>query len=128
MSVKEMPGGGIETQKEAMVTLTDFDEGVALLKALGCKEKAYQETRRELWMLDGVEVTIDEWPFLDLMVEIEGKNEAEVRAAAEKLGFEWSEAKFTAAGAMYVEKYGKSEEQVANGTPRIVFDEPNPFV
>ena len=31
-----------------------------LLNTLGCQERAYQETKRELWKLDGVEITIDE--------------------------------------------------------------------
>mgnify|MGYP001554358891 CR=1 FL=1 len=129
MSVKEVQdGGGIEAQKEAMVTLTDFEEGVEFLKAIGCREKSYQETRRELWTLDGVEITLDEWPFLYPLVEIEGKSEEAVRAVGEKLGFAWSEAKFYPAGAIYMEKYGKTEDHINNGTPRIVFGEPNPFV
>lgn len=128
MSVKQITGEGIEGQKEAMVVINDFAQGVALLKSLGCIEKAYQETRRELWMLDGVEVTIDEWPFLDPFIEIEGSSESAVQAVAQKLGFDWKDARFCAIGTLYMERYGKTEDHINNHTPRIVFDEPNPFI
>lgn len=128
MSVKDVSGGAIESQKEAMVTIDSFEQGVALLTALGCQEKAYQETRRELWMMDGVEVTIDEWPFLEPFVEVEGVSEESVRAVAEKLGFGWNEARFCAVDALYAERYSVSEEQINNKTPRIVFGEQNPFL
>jgi adenylate cyclase class 2 len=78
-------------------------------------------------MLDGVEITIDEWPFLDPLVEVEGRDESEVRAVSEKLGFKWSDAKFCPAGEIYVEKYGVTPDRINNHTPRLVFGDPNPF-
>jgi len=32
---------------------------------------SYQETRREKWMLDDAEVTIDTWPWIPTFIEIE---------------------------------------------------------
>ena len=127
MSLKIVDGTAIADQKETCITVNDFAEAVALLKTLGCDEKAYQETKRELWDLDGVEVTIDEWPFLEPFVEVEGNSEESVKAASEKLGFEWAKAKFCAIGALYSEKYGFPESHFNNETPRIVFDMENPF-
>lgn len=128
MSVKQVSGDGIEGQKEVMVVIDDFTQGVVLLKALGCLEKAYQETKRELWMLDGIEVTIDEWPFLEPFIEIEGASESAVQMVAGKLGFDWKDARFCAVGTLYRERYGKTENYINNDTPRIVFDGQNPFV
>src|SRR3989344_6632424 len=54
LSLKAVHGDGIESQKEIMLTVNDFDQAVELLTLLGCKQKAYQETKRELWKLDGV--------------------------------------------------------------------------
>ena len=127
MSVKQITGEGIEGQKEAMVVINDFAQGIALLKSLGCIEKSYQETKRELWVLDGAEVTIDEWPFLEPYIEIEGTSESAVRAVAQKLGFDWKDARFCAVGTLYMERYGKTEDYINNHIPRIVFDESNPF-
>lgn len=127
MSVKDVSGDAIENQREAEVIINDFEQGLALLRALGCTEKAYQETRRELWMLDGIEITIDEWPFLEPLLEIEGESEAAARSITEKLGLDWQTARFCAITPLYAEKYGISEERINNETPRIVFDGRNPF-
>jgi adenylate cyclase class 2 len=127
MSVKSIEGEGIESQKESCVTVDSFKQAESLLTQLGCDRKAYQETKRELWMLDGVEVTIDTWPFLEPFVEVEGVSEAVVQAVAEKLGFDWSQAKFCAVDTLYSEKYGISTDQINNHTPEITFGMENPF-
>lgn len=128
MSIKEVAGKRIEDFKEAQVTIDSFDAGIAFLRALGCTEKAYQETRRELWVLNNVEVTIDEWPYLEPFVEVEGESEEAVRAASDTLGFNWNTARFCAVGTLYSEKFGIAEDRINNHTPRIVFGESNPFL
>ena len=128
MSVKSIEGEGIESQKESCVTVDSYDQAESLLTQLGCDKKAYQETKRELWMLDGVEVTIDTWPFLEPFVEVEGSSEAVVKAVAEKLGFDWAAAKFCAVDTLYSEKYDISTDQINNHTPEILFDMDNPFI
>lgn len=128
MSVKVVNGTKITDQRESCLTIHSFTEGVEFLKLLGCQEKAYQETKRELWVLDGVEITIDEWPFLEPFVEIEGPSEAEVKAVAEKVGFTWAEAKFCVVGTLYEKKYNIPEDIINNHTPKIVFDMENPFI
>jgi adenylate cyclase class 2 len=127
MSVKVVNGSNITDQKESCLTIDNFAEGVEFLKLLGCQEKAYQETKRELWILDDVEITIDEWPFLEPFVEVEGKSEMAVQAVAEKIGFKWVEAKFCVVGTLYSEKYGLAEDIINNHTPKIIFDMENPF-
>ncbi len=118
----------IEGQKELEIVISDFETGTAILKALGCAEKAFQETKRELWMLNDVQITLDEWPFLEPFVEIEGTNEEQVRTVCEQLGYDWSKARFCAADTLYAEKYGIREERINSQTPRIAFNEPNPFL
>lgn len=69
MSVKE--NGNEETisdQKEICLTVEDFSDAEMFLQALGCTFKAYQESKREVWKLDGVEICIDEWPWLEPFV------------------------------------------------------------
>jgi adenylate cyclase class 2 len=127
MSLKISDGNAIQNQKELSVTIDDFDKTVELLKSIGCQEKSYQETKRELWLLDDVEVTIDEWPFLEPFVEVEGKNEEEVRKASEKIGFEWNKALFCAIGHLYYRKYSLPEHYFNNKVPKIVFGMKNPF-
>lgn len=127
MSLKVVHGDKIEDQKEICVTVDDFDQTVQLLTMLGATRKAYQETKRELWTLDGVEITLDEWPFLEPFVEVEGSSEAAVRSVSEKIGFDYSSALFCAIGTLYARKYGFPEEYFNNHASQVVFDMKNPF-
>lgn len=127
LSIKKVSGNTIEGQQENEIKVDSFDKATSFLDELGCRRKAYQETKRERWELNGVEVVIDEWPFLEPFVEIEGKNEAEVKRTAERLGFEWEDALFCAVGTIYEMKYGVPKYEVNNNIPRLIFDMANPF-
>jgi adenylate cyclase class 2 len=128
MSLKIIDGNKIKNQQEICLEINNYETGIKFLEAIGCQEKAYQESRRELWLLDGVEVTIDEWPYLEPYVEVEGKSEDEVRRISEKLSFTYDEAIFGAVDILYNRKYGLTPEQINNKIARITFDEPNPFL
>ena len=128
LSLKIISGDKIHDQKEIFLEVDNFKNAEMLLKNLGCKKKAYQETKRELWGLNGIQITIDEWPFLEPFVEVEGKSEEKVRKISELLGFNFSEAMFGSVDMLYKRKYGVSEDVINNKTLRIVFGEENPFL
>jgi len=128
MSLKVVDGAEIHNQKETMLTVDSFEEAVKFLIGIGCKEKAYQETMRELWELDGVDITIDEWPFLEPFVEVEGGSEEIVKSVSEKIGFDYSQAKFCAVDVLYAEKYNFDVDVINNQTPQILFNMENPFI
>src|SRR4030042_2701702 len=128
MSYKAIKGDKIKDQKEINLVIDDFKKGIEFLKTIGCEKKAYQETKREIWNLDRVEICIDEWPFLEPFVEIEGKSEKEVKAVSEKLGFDYSRAWFCAVGLIYSKKYDIPPEIIDNEIPEIIFDMENPFL
>lgn len=134
MSFKIVNDGGtgrIDEQKEICLKIDNFGNGVEFLKELGCKEKAYQESKREIWQIGETEICIDEWPFLEPFVEVEGPNEQEVKEVSAQLGFDYTKAIFCAVGAIYAKKYvkyGFSEKMINNAIPRIVFDMENPFI
>jgi len=117
----------IEGQQEICLVVDDYENAKQFLQAMGCKQKNYQESKREIWELDGVEICIDEWPFLEPFVEIEGKSEQEVKNVCKKLGFEYNNAKFCAAGDLYEEKYDIPVRKINNETPKIIFGMENPF-
>ena len=128
MRLKIVDGEKIENQKEIGLVINDFNAGKEFLEAIGCQKKSYQETKREIWELDGVEVCIDEWPFLEPFVEVEGKSEKEVKLVSEKLSFDYSKAWFCATGDIYSKKYGIPTEIINNKTPEITFNMENPFL
>ncbi|MFA6586010.1 MAG: CYTH domain-containing protein [Candidatus Paceibacterota bacterium] len=127
MSFKMFDGDKIENQKEICLTVNDFNDAVDLLTQIGCEPKSYQESKRELWKLDNVEIMIDEWPFLEPFIEIEGKSEKDVKKVSEKLGFDYSKALFCPTGKIYQMKYNIPENKI-NTIPKIVFDMKNPFL
>ena len=126
MSFKSFDGDKIENQKELCIEVNDFGKAVEFLELLGCKRKSYQESKRELWKLDNVEIMIDEWPFLEPFVEVEGKSEEEVKKVSEKIGFDYSGALFSAASMLYQKKYNIPDDKI-NVEPLVVFDMENPF-
>jgi adenylate cyclase, class 2 len=128
MSIKVVDGNKIENQKESCLTVDNYKEAELFLLTIGCQKKSYQETRRELWVLDGAEVTIDTWPFLEPFVEVESNSEEVVKSVSEKIGMNWSLAKFCAVDVLYTEKYGITADQINNRTPEIIFEMKNPFV
>jgi len=127
MSIKSVDGDKIHNQNELCLTVDNFDHAVKFLELLGCIPKSYQESKRELWVLDGVEITIDTWPFLEPLVEVEGKSEEEVRIVSEKIGFDYSKALFCGTDKIYEMKYSIPYTEV-NQMPKIIFDMENPFI
>jgi adenylate cyclase class 2 len=128
MSIKAIESNAtMEGQKEICLSVENFEEARGFALTLGLREKAYQESKRELWTLDGVEICIDEWPWLEPFVEIEGSSESEVRVIAETLAFSWSEAYFGAVDGLYEKRYGVSKVTINNEMPRFVFDDVCPF-
>lgn len=129
MSVKIVPDDKkIEDQKETCIEINDFDKAREIISTIGCQEVAYQESKRELWKIDDVEITIDEWPFLEPFVEIEGKSEKVVKEVAKKLDFDYQQAIFGSVDFQYAKKYNISIEKIDNNTPKILFNMNNPFI
>jgi len=128
MTFKVVSGAKISDQKETTLTVNEFERARLFLQNIGCAEKSYQENKRELWILDDIEVTLDEWPFLEPFVELEGKSENEVKRASEKLGFDWDKAIFGSTHLLTSKKYGIPEDILNNKIPKIVFDMENPYL
>ncbi|MDQ2973014.1 MAG: CYTH domain-containing protein [bacterium] len=91
--------------KEIEVTVSDYEKTVELFRQIGLQPKTFQETRREMWQLDNCEIVLDEWPWLDPYIEIEGASKAKVKVCAEKLGFDWNDAVFGDVMAAYRVQY-----------------------
>lgn len=128
MSLKIIDGDKIQNQKEICLDIDNFNKAVEFLTVIGCEKKGYQETKRELWELDSVEITIDEWPFLEPFVEVEGKSEQDVKKVCAKIGLNYDKALFCAIGELYKRKYGVSLDYINNKTPLLTFKSKNPLL
>lgn len=91
----------IDSTHELETTVGDFDTTVKIFAEAGWNYITYQESKRETWHLDGAEVVIDEWPWLQPMVEIEASEESIVRDISERLGFAWESAIYGSVDIVY---------------------------
>lgn len=108
--------------KEVNVKVDDYDAANLFMQGIGMKLKADQDSYRELWELDGVEITIDTWPWIPTYIEVEGPSEDAVWAVSGKLGYSKEDAHFGSVDRVYNHYYGVDMDIVNNGTPVINFE------
>lgn len=123
MTVKEIRGSGINDTYEVELVVNDFDTASDFFEACGISAKAFQENMREMWVRDGVEVTIDTWPGLEPFVEIEGNNENIVQKISHELGFDFKKAVFGSIDLVYEKELGIPAEIITR-LPEITFVNP----
>ena len=117
---KALPGSIYSDEIET--TVGSYSVMKDLLKAIGLDVKTHQESKRETWHLDDVEVVIDVWPWINPYIEIEGKSEDAIQAAAAKLGFDWTKATFGSVEAAYRAEYPKmTDDEEIGAIPEVIF-------
>ena len=112
LSYKQLNDRTLHGTKEIAITVNDFDKTCSFLLAVGFKQDAYQETKREKWSLDNCEITIDTWPWIPTFVEIEAADETPLRNAVEKLDLNWSDAMHGSVETAYQRYYNVTEKEV----------------
>lgn len=106
--------------KEINLYVDDYDRAIEFIKVCGRKVKAEQETLREKWKLDDVEIDIDTWPWIPSTVEIEGQNELDVAKVVKKLGFDMQNAHYGSIDKIYKLYYDVTDDDI-NYCPEIKF-------
>ncbi len=120
LAYKQLNDRTLTGTKEVNVEVIDFDAACDFLESIGLKVKSYQETKRESWLLNDVEVEIDNWPWIPQYVELEGKSEQAVRSIANKLGLDWSKALYGSVEIAYQSYFDFTEDEI-DSWPEIVF-------
>ncbi len=111
LTIKNIVSSKIDGTKELEIIVDDFDKCHLLLKELGYHEKAYQENRRCQYLLDDVEIDIDDWPLIPTYIEIEASSEKKVYDVIELL--ELSKEKVTFKGVQEIySNYGINLEDI----------------
>lgn len=98
--------------KEITVVVDDFDRACDFLVASGMRVMSYQETKREKWNYNDVEITIDTWPWIPPFLEIEGPKEDSVKKTAVDLGLDWNMAMHGSVEPVYQMHYNVTEEEI----------------
>lgn len=105
ITYKQFDDLSVDGAKEIEVEVDDFEKAVSLFAEAGLPYRSFQESKRETWELEGCTIELDEWPWLDPYIEIEGQNSDEVKNTAKKLGYEWDDAVFGDVMAAYRVQY-----------------------
>lgn len=90
LTIKEYIENAIDGTKETEIKVSDFEETNKILNELGYIAHTYQENERTRYLLNGVEIDIDTWPYIPTYVEIEGKDANEVEKTIDLLGLDKS--------------------------------------
>ena len=116
----------IDSVHELETTVGDFDTAINIFKEAGWHYVTYQESRRETWHLGEAEVVIDEWPWLQPMIEIEAASEEVVRIVATQLGFDWANAVFGSVDVVYHRDYPNMTIRGIIEVKKVRFADPVP--
>jgi adenylate cyclase class 2 len=130
ITYKQFDEDSIDGAKEYEIVVSDFEEAVNIFKESGLVYDTYQESKRENWRLDNVEIMLDEWPWINPYIEIEGKSEEAIRRVAHQLSFNWDQVVFGDVTNVYKHQYPHLGEEGRNeinlNWPVIKFGEEAP--
>lgn len=107
LTIKEIKDkSAIDGTMELETVVGDFDVMNGILNELGYHYRNYQENYRKVYLMDGVEISIDSWPLIPTYVEIEGKTNEDVIKVLNKLGYTLDDITTLDVTSIYNEIYG----------------------
>ena len=90
LTIKEISNKKIDGTKESEIIVSDFNETDEILNKLGYHARSNQENRRIRYMLDGVEIDIDFWPYIPTYVEFEAQSQEDIEKLCNKLDIDFN--------------------------------------
>jgi len=90
LTYKRRLGSSLANTEEIEVEVSDFDATAKILSQV-MPNPLYQESKRTSYLLEGVEISIDEWPKLPPILEIEADSEEKIKEVIKKLGIKGRE-------------------------------------
>jgi adenylate cyclase class IV len=109
-------------EESEIIVNSTLEESRDFLLAQGYKMKAYHETLREKWSLDDcLEIAIDTIPGIPTYVELECKNEKEIKRIAKLLDLDYSKIEYGAYDKQFLDYYGIDKNTVNNTIASLTF-------
>jgi adenylate cyclase class IV len=122
ITVKTYPKNSKYALESEISVNATLEQSRDFLLSQGYKVKAYQETLREKWSLgDCLEIAIDSIPGIPTYVELECKNEKEIKRVAGLLGLEYSKIEYGAFDKQFADYYGLTKEQLNEKVSSLTF-------
>ncbi|MEI6229022.1 MAG: class IV adenylate cyclase [Candidatus Saccharibacteria bacterium] len=129
VTYKQFDSLSLHGAQEIEIEVNDFDKTVKLFTAVDRPHFSSQESRRETWQLGDAEIVIDEWPWLDPYLEIEGPDEQSVKKVASDLKLDWDKAVFGDVMSAYKIQYPHiGPHDTIGNLPEVKFGAPLPDI
>ena len=87
LTFKELTNDSFTGTEEWEIEVSDFETTLLILEKTGIKYRSYQENTRDEYEYRGTKLSIDHWPKLGYLLEIEVEKEDYIREIADRLGF-----------------------------------------
>lgn len=94
LAYKSLVSYKLNGMKEIEIVVSNFKDTKDILLKAGMSVSSYQENYREEWQLNNCILTIDTWPIIKPVLEIEGKNDKDVNNVIMDLGFKKNDLMF----------------------------------
>lgn len=112
LAYKQLNDRSLQGMKEVQIVVDDYNSASELIRATGLVQVAYQEVKRESWELDGVQIELDEWPWVRPFAEVEARTEEEVWRISKLLGLDVESALYGSVEIVYQKEYDVTEDEV----------------
>ncbi|MFH0873291.1 MAG: CYTH domain-containing protein [Candidatus Komeilibacteria bacterium] len=112
LAYKQLNDRSLQGTKEVEVVIDNYDRAKDLLLSIGLISYNVQETKRETWKLNEVEITIDTWPWIPTFCEIEADDELLVKQTAAQLELDWSRALHGSVEVAYQHYFNVTDEEI----------------
>lgn len=127
LTYKQFDSLSVDGAREIEVVVDSFLKTVDVFTAAGLEVVSMQESKRETWKYKECEVVLDEWPWLNPYIEIEGESEESLKDLATKLELRWTDAVFGDVMVAYRAQYPHlTVEQTIGKLPEVRFNTPPP--
>lgn len=125
LSYKQLNDRTLHGTKEVNVTVDDFEKTCLFLESIGLENYSYQETKRESWELNGVQIELDTWPWIPSFIELEAPTEELLKETALQLGLRIEDALHGSVETAYQDIYDVTEEEIDSWEEIVFSDVPD---
>ena len=122
ITIKKYPKDSKYALESEIEIKSTLEEAKDFLIACGYKIKAYHQTLREKWQINGCpEIAIDTIPGIPTYVELECNNEKEIKRVSKLLDLDFDKAEYGAYDKQFVDYYGMTNDNINQQINSLTF-------
>ena len=130
LTFKQFQSLSVDGAKEITTIVGSFEDTIKIFEASGLTVLSFQESKRETWIFRDCEIVLDEWPWLNPYIEIEGPDKQTLQHVSLLLELKWEDGVFGDVMVAYRHQYPNLKEHETVGSlPEVKFNsEPPKFL